>query len=74
MRKRPSNAVNDYWVLTDDDLLLAIEDVRRCMRQPVASQSLWSLGGSDTSHGRLQTLQNLRTEQLRRLTTDPDAD
>ena len=68
--ERPPNAKNDYWLLTDDDLRLAIEDVRQCMRHPLqASQSLWSLGGSDTSHGRLQTLLSLRTEQVRRLTT-----
>ena len=68
--ERPANAKNDYWMLTDDDLQLAIEDVRRCMRQSVSTQSLWSVSYADSPNNRLQSLLNLRTEQLRRLTTE----
>jgi hypothetical protein len=69
--KRPSGALSDFWLLTDEDLAISIADVQRDIRNGTRESALWSLSGG-TSTDRVRTLTNLRHEQLRRMTTQAE--
>lgn len=69
--KRPDNAVNDYWVLTDEDLTLAITAVQRDLIKPSAPSLFDIERGPGSSIGMLRAL---RLEQLRKLNTSEDSD
>jgi hypothetical protein len=66
--KKPEGAFGDFWLLTDEDLAIAIADVQRDMRNGTRDSGVWSFSGG-TSTDRVRTLSNLRHEQMRRLTT-----
>jgi hypothetical protein len=67
-RFRPKDAQNDFWILTDLDLSLAIKAVQRELDNPAArSESLWSFGADKGPTQHIYTLAALRREQMRRL-------